>query len=344
MKGRKIAGRALLVVFGLAIGLKAMDVVVGRLDPCGISHFTYQNLFVKTCIDRRAVPPGATLMDFPIPNSRADANVVYQINSLGFRGHEYSKSKPEGTWRIVVLGDSVTFGWGVSVEDRFTDVIEQRLQKAAPPGKHVEIVNLAVPGYQTGQEWYAFKTQAMQYSPDAVIVVFNRNDVENDTQEAIDLQGLSRKRIENAGFHARIFVDEPWKSWLEATLPNLRLLGVYRYVYLITEHDAEVVTQQYAAMTNGIAISLKLLLEMKKTCEQQGIPFGVADLHDVVPIRDGLAALQIPYRSISYPNDISDMSLRNSAVDPHPNTKGHLLLAERFEKALAEFGMLPKER
>ena len=34
-------------------------------------------------------------------------------------------------------------------------------------------------------------------------------------------------------------------------------------------------------------------------------------------------------------------ALRNSAVDPHPNAKGHLLLAEKFERALAGFHMLP---
>lgn len=339
-RAQRILGRAVLLLVSTAIGLKIADVVVGKLDPNGISHFSNHNKFTSTCIDRRPLGESRTMMDFPIPNSRAECNVVYQINSLGFRGREYAVAKPADTWRLVVIGDSVTFGWGVSVEDRFTDVLEKRLNDRAEKGRHYEVLNLGVPGYETVHHFVVFREALLKYQPDAIVVVFNRNDVQNDTSESLNMQALSRERVDQVGFFARMFVDEPWRSALDATLPNLRLLGVYQYVYQLRENDGTYVTNLYANMQQGVDISLKLLKMMYDKATAQQVGFAVFDLHDVVPIRDGLAKLGVPYRSISYGNDITDMSLRNSAVDPHPNAKGHAIAADRMEAGLRELSLL----
>lgn len=342
MSAKRVLARTALVLAGLAIGLKIADLVVGRIDPAGISHFANHNRFYTTCVERRQLPPGGFEMDFAIAGTRAEANVVYQINRLGFRGREYSLEKPSDAHRIVVLGDSVTFGWGVALEERFTDLVERALNAEGRSGKAIEILNLALPGYETMHHRYVFN-QIWQYGPDAVVVCFNRNDVQNDTAESINLQFLGRGRIDEVGWRARIFVDDPWKSVLEATVPNLRLLGVHRYIYSLRENDGDYLADLYAKMKNGIDISVKLLADMHGVCAKRGVPFGVADLHFVKPIEAGLLAANVPYRTIGYRDDVTNMSLRNSAVDPHPNAEGHAILAKNFEAALDEFGMVPRE-
>src|SRR5207248_1204367 len=54
------------------------------------------------------------------------------INSLGFRGREVAVPKPSGRFRIVVLGDSVTLGWGVGDDETFSSQLEFLLHKAFP--------------------------------------------------------------------------------------------------------------------------------------------------------------------------------------------------------------------
>ena len=48
-------------------------------------------------------------------------------NSLGLRGEEVETVKPEDSYRVLMLGDSMTFGWGVENEETFSSVLEQRL-------------------------------------------------------------------------------------------------------------------------------------------------------------------------------------------------------------------------
>lgn len=343
MNVRRGLGRLALVLLSLAFALKVADVVVGRIDPAGISHFENHKEFYTRCVERRRLPPGEFEMDFAIPGRRAEANVVYQINDLGFRGREATLEKPPGVHRIVVLGDSVTFGWGVELEERFTDVAEHALNASRKDGRTIEILNLALPGYETIQQRHVFNTAVWRLSPDAVVVCFNRNDVQNDTEESINLQFLSQQRVAEAGWRASVFVDEPGKSILESTLPNLRLLGLYRYIYSLRENDGEYLTQLYSAMKNGVAISVSQLAQMNSLCAKQGIPFGVADIHFVKPVEEGLKQVNVPYEAIGYANDITDMNLRNSAVDPHPNARGHAILARNFEAALIAFRMIPPD-
>ncbi len=53
-------------------------------------------------------------------SSATGQSVEYVINSFGYRGPERGYEKPKGTFRIVVLGDSRTFGFGVPIERHFT--------------------------------------------------------------------------------------------------------------------------------------------------------------------------------------------------------------------------------
>ena len=67
-----------------------------------------------------------------------------KINSKGLRNtREYDYEKPPGTKRIMVLGDSFAWGYGVSNDDMFTNVLEKQLLES---GKRWEVLNSAVSG------------------------------------------------------------------------------------------------------------------------------------------------------------------------------------------------------
>jgi lysophospholipase L1-like esterase len=99
----------------------------------------------------------------------------FTTNSRGLRDSEYPEAKPAGTVRIVALGDSSLFGWGVRVEDTTTEVLE-RLLNGANGLPRVEVINFATPGYNTAIEADVFALKALGYDPDVVLVNFNTND------------------------------------------------------------------------------------------------------------------------------------------------------------------------
>jgi len=113
-------------------------------------------------------------------------------NSRGLRDFEYSYRKPENTFRIVGLGDSSLFGWGVRMEDTSMKVLGRKLNqlqnKFRTPDRqnkfrtpdasstNYEVLNFAAPGYNTAIEVEVFLKKCLKYSPDLVIVHFNTND------------------------------------------------------------------------------------------------------------------------------------------------------------------------
>jgi lysophospholipase L1-like esterase len=104
------------------------------------------------------------------------AGVPARINSLGFRdSREYSIEKKPGSFRILVLGDSVTFGHGALYETTYPYLLEQQL-RAWRPDVNWEVWNLGVPGYNTAQELAYLKLVEDRYRPDLVVVGFFLND------------------------------------------------------------------------------------------------------------------------------------------------------------------------
>src|SRR5262245_5643501 len=86
------------------------------------------------------------------------------INSQGLRDHEYTRRKEPGTFRIVGVGDSSLFGWGVPVEDGGLKVLERRLNEKSGARKF-EVINFAVPGYNTAMESETFVQRCLEYAP-----------------------------------------------------------------------------------------------------------------------------------------------------------------------------------
>lgn len=139
-------------------------------------------IWVRSAWDDSRGKPGFFLSD-PVRGQRLGSNydgwfagVPAHTNSLGFRDtREYSLAKPPGTFRIVVLGDSVTFGHGALNETSYPFLLEQRLHEWRPDVKW-EVWNLGIPGYNTAQELAYLNEIGERYAPDLVIVGFFPND------------------------------------------------------------------------------------------------------------------------------------------------------------------------
>jgi lysophospholipase L1-like esterase len=122
-------------------------------------------------------------------------NVAVRINARGLRDREFSLEKAPGVTRILVLGDSQTFGWGVEAEQTYPKLVERQLAETngAAGGGRVEAINAAVPGTGTAHQLYFLETEGWEYHPDLVIVGFFFNDL-NDSA-LCQLYGVSNGRL-----------------------------------------------------------------------------------------------------------------------------------------------------
>ena len=105
------------------------------------------------------------------------AGVPVHINRLELRDRrEYELAKRPNTFRILVLGDSVTFGHGSVAEHTYPFLLEQRL-KAWRSDVDWQVWNAAVPGYNTSQELAHLLEAGPRMQPDLVVVGFFENDL-----------------------------------------------------------------------------------------------------------------------------------------------------------------------
>lgn len=107
--------------------------------------------------------------------------VSVTYNSEGWRDLEHNVEKPDGVFRILVLGDSFLEANSVDLEDTFHRHVEEL---ARGEGKNVEVISMGVAGYGTLQEYLVFQEIGHSYEPDLVLVgFFDGNDVINNSLE-----------------------------------------------------------------------------------------------------------------------------------------------------------------
>ena len=99
------------------------------------------------------------------------------LNRYGFRGPEFSIRKSDSTYRIVCLGDSRSFGFGVEKEqDTYCGRLRRYLNQQNN-GTHYEVINLSVLGYSSFQGKRLLETFGLSLSPDMVLSFFGFNDM-----------------------------------------------------------------------------------------------------------------------------------------------------------------------
>jgi hypothetical protein len=139
-------------------------------------------------------------------------------NTLGFREREVAIPKPPGTFRIMVLGDSLTWGVGLPVERSYTALLEERL-KGVLQGREIEVLNFGISGGPTLQERDILVAAAPNVDPDLVVVGFCINDPQPRSQNyAVEQQRydwiffgmrhLHRLHLDKTAAFFRVKVDQ----------------------------------------------------------------------------------------------------------------------------------------
>ena len=99
---------------------------------------------------------------------------VGDVNAAGCRDRDYPVAKPPDTYRIVVLGDSIAFGYcnesrGIPLPATFPKKLEAMLEREPlPEAARTEVLNFSVSGYDTAQEVELLAEKALAYEPDLV--------------------------------------------------------------------------------------------------------------------------------------------------------------------------------
>tara|TARA_R110002072_G_scaffold241027_4_gene399591 strand:+ start:11894 stop:13378 length:1485 start_codon:yes stop_codon:yes gene_type:complete len=127
---------------------------------------------------------------------RPDADVEVATNSQGFRGAEFAPADPDAL-RVLVLGDSVTFGLHLPEDQSWPALMRQQLAEQAR-GRPMQIRNLSVPGYSTFQGRILFARHVVQgdFEPHVVVFAFGFNDSYISDHDDLSMQRLYRQQYD----------------------------------------------------------------------------------------------------------------------------------------------------
>ncbi len=178
--------RARRLLYGLAAGLVSLavalvlaEIVVRLVVPEEVFR-PLSNVYARSEIDGVDYTLRRDFDGFAFGSS-------VQTNALGFRGPNWDSEPREGETRILLVGDSHAFGWGVEYED---SVGEGLVRALAPTLGAVEVVNLGIPGYNASQQRDVFLNVGLGLAPDAVVLIPCNND--DDLPPWVDDDGWIR--------------------------------------------------------------------------------------------------------------------------------------------------------
>lgn len=235
MSLKRMAGRALLIVSGIVFALLVLEIAVRVLDvrprpvsPLRIKAFRVSDDPVLVYEYRPSYQP-------------------FAVNSAGFRDREHAEAK-NGTYRIIILGDSTTAGEIFALDKTYPKQLETLLN-VNDTSQPYEVFNMGVSGYHTLQEVETLRVKGLKYQPDLVVLTFCVNDFDLHSDG-----GLAR--IANPGIVNNLY---------NRLLAVSRLAFVVHYRLRISErlHDDRYAKNILKGQTT-VRAGLTLLSELQK--------------------------------------------------------------------------------
>lgn len=238
------------------------------------------------------------------------------INADGFRGPLVPLKKPEGTRRIVGLGDSVMFGWGVDEGEDYLSVFAGRRNAH---GESWDVVNTAVPGYNTVMEVETLEKKGLAYAPDVVVVGYCVNDLElppflNDPPDALSLR--------------RSFLWDFVEGRLHPSEGRQHASG-RRYADMVGLEPFTRAASRLKALSESRQFRVVVLFfwsappEIRRVVEPLGF--------DLVYTREAMKS----YMDKEGIQELRGSKLSLNPQDSHPSAIGHALMADSLEAAIA---------
>jgi hypothetical protein len=317
----------LIVLFAVEFGLRIFN-------PFGVGFFHDLPYHMQGMVDD-------PMLGYRHPDSVAYSlgSSLVELNSHGLRDDEIPYDKPAGEKRILVLGDSVTFGWGVSQGETFSDRMEHLLNEL--PGDRWQVINSGVNGYNTEQESTYLRIEGMRYSPDFVVLVY----VSNDMYPIIDPTETTWRRYPS------------WPSSLPEAMGRLRQLSYLFQLTTLFARMGQMDMARAATTEENSAISARstdritdypnwqaskaALLNIGQQCDKAGIPLLVAKHSGIGPeFWAGLQEAGVDTIDLSPAwRDVPQGGQAHvSRIDPHPSVVVHEMIAGYLVDALRKQG------
>ncbi len=318
--------RVSLVISGvsLLLSIGVLEFGIRLVDPLGISYYERVGDYMRDkLLDDELVfrhkPSWET--------SYGDVRVTY--NERGLRDRPILP-KATREYRILALGDSVTFGWGVDQDKTFA----ARLESLLPGRLHrpVRVINSGVGGYNTVQEVTYFKQEGLALQPDLVMLTYVNNDIEalNPAWNPWTGSSLRGKSVTEM---ANIVVGKLWLYRLVA--------HAYNYVLPKPQTGAVTASPQEEA---GWRQSMASLQELVALCEARNIPLVV--FFERMDPRDNNMLLEavvrhakgVPVQDMApWFEGLDESSVENSKIDRHHNAEGHRVMAEHMANDIVSY-------
>jgi lysophospholipase L1-like esterase len=319
---RRVQVGLLLLLVSLAGGFLVFEAAARVVFDRNGMHYGIEMWKYARSVKRQSA--SAAIGHEHVPNSQAHLmGTDVRINSQGLRNPEVAPRREPGVRRVLVLGDSLTFGWGVEERETFPRVLERMLNES---GRQFEVINAGVGNYNTAQEVAWFTERGLAYEPDEVILGFYINDAEptprrteswlashsyvyvvlSSAWDALQRQiGLKKGYYD---YYADLY-DESNPGWRECQAALERLIAICR--------------------ARGFRISVALLPELHDV--EVSYPFRfVHERVAAVVTRQGAPVVDLDGAFRGH----EPKSLWVSPGDAHPNALAQRIIAERLFAAL----------
>jgi len=280
-----------------------------------------------------------------IPNTSSNAftsefQVTYKTNSLGLREKEIENV---AKFRILFLGDSMTFGEGVPSESRFSDLIEKEIE-------NVYTINAGIPTYGIHQMCLWLKYYGLNLKPDLVICSIVNSDLMRAVYKKLETAPHVVIKQKQANEFYKSKVLRFTKAW-----DNLLLKRSYFYAWArvkikilllsstLRKRDKRVWEKiKGDDMRHKITISeqgemvkqeaYKIFLDFKKIIEPTQIKFLVVNIsrQPILWLENFFAEQNIDYLDLS--THLRNVPHITFEIDPHYNVAGHRLIANLLKE------------
>lgn len=322
----RIAVRLGIAFLAFVVGTAALE-VAARLtfDRHGM-HYGLEMWKYARSLKRLSADPAMGHEHVPGSSARL-MGVDVQINTIGLRDREFLPEPAPGVHRVLVLGDSMTFGWGVDQDLTYAKVAERTINARRPNGlSEVEVINSGVGNYNTTQQVAYFKQRGLRLRPQQVVLGYYINDAEPTPERQ---RGILAE-------HSYLYVLAT--STADALMRRMgrreSYIDYYRGLY---DEKQEGWRRTAAALEDlarlcaaeGIAIDVLLIPELHYPDGRY--PFG--GVHRRVAAQ--LERLGVP--AIDLQDDLQVVDPRTLWVSPgdaHPNASAHARIARRLHEVI----------
>jgi hypothetical protein len=173
---RRLLGNLMLLLFAVLLCLVVAELVVRAIPSPSDAVVRKEG---RTKVRFNPYRPDGSLSyairpDWETIQESEEYSVRVTTNSLGLRGASVPTQKPPGAYRILVVGDSFAFGYGVEDWESFPARLETELRQRRPD---VEVLNAGVPGWSADTYLVYLRERGFALDPDLVILAISENDV-----------------------------------------------------------------------------------------------------------------------------------------------------------------------